>query len=103
MNGTEVYGRDGTHIGSIDHLMIDKSSGKVAYAVIGFGGFLGMGEGHHPLPWGKLHYDPTKNGFVTDVTEQEVTGAPARNDNWRTDRDWEQRTYEHYGVPFYWL
>ena len=47
--------------------MIDKQSGKVAYAVMGFGGFLGMGEEHHPIPWSKLRYDTTKDGFVTDA------------------------------------
>lgn len=75
VNGTEVYGSDGANIGSIDHLMIDKQSGKVAYAVMGFGGFLGLGEEHHPVPWSKLRYDTAKNGFVTDITEQEVKGA----------------------------
>ena len=46
VNGTDVYARDGASIGTIDHLMIDKQSGKVAYAVMGFGGFLGLGEEH---------------------------------------------------------
>jgi len=55
------------------------------------------------VPWNKLQFDAAKNGFVTDITEQEVTGAPERNENWRTDRDWERRTHEHYGVNNYWL
>ncbi len=103
VTGTEVYGRGGAHIGSIDHLMIDKQSGKVAYAVMGFGGFLGLGEDHHPVPWSKLHYDPEKNGFVTDITEEEVKGAPARHDGWYADRDWERQMHDHYRVPVYWL
>lgn len=103
VNGTEVYGRDGNHIGSIDHLMIDKQSGKVAYAVMGFGGFLGLGEEHYSVPWGKLSYDTSKNGFVTDLTEEEVKGAPVRADNWDSDRNWERQIHEHYGVPFYWM
>lgn len=103
VTGTEVYGRDGSNVGSIDHLMIDKQSGKVAYAVMGFGGFLGMGEDYQPVPWSKLQYDTSKNGFVTDITEQDVKGAPERNDNWYTDRDWEQRTHDHYGARNYWL
>lgn len=103
VNGTEVYGRDGAHIGSIDHLMIDKQSGKVAYAVMGFGGFLGMGEEHHPVPWSKLSFDTAQNGFVTDITEQEVKGAPARNENWYADREWEQRTHDHYRAQNYWI
>lgn len=103
VNGTAVYGRDGAHIGTIDHLMIDKVSGKVAYAVMGFGGFLGMGEEHHPVPWGKLSYDVSKGGFVTDLTEAQVTGAPQRTDNWMQDRGWEERTYQHYGIAPYWI
>jgi hypothetical protein len=93
VNGTTVYSRDGTH----------KQSGKVAYAVMGFGGFLGLGEDHHPVPWGKLEYDTTKEGFVTDITEEQVKGAPTRSDGWVTDREWERRTHEHYMVPNYWI
>ena len=103
VNGTEVYGRDGANIGSIDHLMIDKQSGKVAYAVMGFGGFLGLGEEHHPVPWNKLHYDKSKHGFVTDITERDVKGAPERGEHWYADPEWERRTHEHYGVPLYWV
>ncbi|UOA29353.1 PRC-barrel domain-containing protein [Pseudosulfitobacter sp. DSM 107133] len=103
VNGTTVYGSDGANIGTIDHLMIDKVSGKVAYAVMGFGGFLGLGEDHFPVPWGKLRYDTEKGGFVTDITESQVTGAPDRRDDWYADPDWERRTHEHYGVPFYWM
>ncbi len=103
VNGTEVYGRDGTHIGTIDHLMIDKQSGKVAYAVMGFGGFLGMGEDHHPVPWSKLTYDTGRGGFVTDLTETEVQGAPERTEDWHRDRGWETRLHEHYRAPLYWI
>lgn len=55
------------------------------------------------MAWGKLRYDTSKNGFVTDITEQNVKGAPARDDNWYSDRDWERRTYDHYGVPHSWI
>ncbi|TNF22737.1 MAG: PRC-barrel domain containing protein [Rhodobacteraceae bacterium] len=103
MDGTAVYSRDGEHIGTIDHLMIDKQSGKVAYAVMGFGGFLGLGEDHHPVPWGKLTYDTSKDGFVTDLTEAEVQGAPERHDTWDRDRDYEKRIHDHYRVPLYWI
>jgi len=103
VNGTDVYGRDGAHVGHIDHLMIDKVSGNVAYAVMGFGGFLGIGEEHHPIPWQKLRYDTTKDGYVTDLTEEQVRGAPARSDRWYADREWEERTHQHYGVPTYWI
>ena len=57
VNGAYVYGSDRKQIGHIDHLMIDKLSGNVAYAVMNFDGFLGLGEEHHPLRWKSLHYD----------------------------------------------
>lgn len=101
--GTAVFSRDGDHIGSIDHVMIDKVSGKIAYAVMSFGGVLGIGEEHYPVPWGALSYDVSQGGFVTDITEEQLQGAPSRKTDWTTDRDWERATYDHYGVPFYWI
>ena len=103
VNGTEVYGADRRHIGTIDHLMIDKNNGRVAYAVMGFGGFLGMGEEHYPVPWKKLSYDVSQNGFLTDITEEQVKGAPATNEGWTEDRAWEERTHQHYRTDPYWL
>lgn len=103
VNGTSVYGADGNEIGHIDHLMIDKNSGNVAYAVMGFGGFLGLGEDHYPVPWKALRFDTQRGGFVTDITEDQLKGAPERDDGWHRDRAWEQRTCDHYGVPYYWL
>ncbi|MFD2740538.1 PRC-barrel domain-containing protein [Sulfitobacter aestuarii] len=103
VNGTAVYGADGTQVGHIDHLMIDKKSGNVAYAVMGFGGFLGLGEDHHPVPWNALRYDPAREGFVTDITEAQLRDAPDRGDDWQRDRAWEKRTFDHYGVPYYWF
>lgn len=103
VNGTKVFSRAGTEVGNIDHLMIDKKSGKVAYAVMGFGGFLGMGEDHHPLPWGALNYDTSLGGFVTDVTREQLEGAPDRPRDWQSNREWEQRTFDYYRAPYYWL
>lgn len=103
VNGTAVYSQDGTHIGTIDHLMIDKVTGKVAYAVMAFGGFLGLGEEHYPVPWNALTYDTRLNGFVTHISEQDVKGAPERRDDWYQDRDWERRTHDHYRAEHYWL
>ena len=94
---------DGNQIGHFDHLMIDKKSGNVAYAVMGFGGFLGIGEDHHPIPWNALRYDITRDGFVTDITESQLQGAPSRGDDWHNDRDWETRAFDHYRVPYYWI
>ena len=57
VDGTAVYGADDNKIGSVQRVMIDKISGKVAYAVVSFGGFLGMGEDYYPMPWPNLKYD----------------------------------------------
>jgi sporulation protein YlmC with PRC-barrel domain len=102
INGTEVYASDGTHIGEVEHLIIDKLSGRVAYAVMSFGGFMGLGHEHCPIPWGALHYDTTLGGFRTDITEQQLQDAPEfSNHSWR-DREWETKTHSHYGAPQYW-
>ncbi|AXQ93613.1 PRC-barrel domain-containing protein [Cereibacter azotoformans] len=103
VNGTAVYSPNGEHLGHIDHLMIDKESGVIAYAIMGFGGFLGMAEDHHPIPWKKLNYDPSLGGFVTDITREQLEGAPARDENWRDDRNWGAATYNYYGIPPYWM
>jgi hypothetical protein len=102
VQGTEVYGADSSHIGEIDHLIIDKVSGRVAYAVMSFGGFMGIGDNHYPIPWSALHYDTNLGGFRTNVTEQQLKAAPQPNDNSWQDRDWETRTHRHYGTTAYW-
>ena len=76
VEGTAVFGADTQRIGSIERVMIDKIGGKVAYAVLGFGGFLGIGDDHHPLPWQSLKYDTNLGGYVTGVTEGQLRGAP---------------------------
>ena len=101
--GTAVYGADRTKIGSIERLMIDKMSGKVSYAVLSFGGFLGMGSDYYPLPWQSLKYDTQLGGYRTGITENQLRGAP----KYRDDRDWNwgdvgttRALNDYYGVPF---
>ncbi len=103
VNGAYVYGSDRKQIGHIDHLMNDELWGNVAYAVVNFGGFLGMGEEHHPLPWKSLHYDTSLGGYVTDLTKDQLTGAPERASDWQGDRDYETRLHDYYGRAPYWL
>jgi hypothetical protein len=102
IHGTEVYGADGKNIGEIDHLIIDKVSGRVAYAVMSFGGFVGLGHSHYPIPWGALTYDTSLGGFRTSITEQQLKDAPEFSDDSWQDRDWEARTHRYYGMPTYW-
>jgi hypothetical protein len=104
VEGTTVYGGDDQKIGSVQRIMIDKVSGKVAYAVISFGGFLGMGEDYYPLPWANLKYDTNLGGYRVGVTESQLKGAPKFNRN--TDWDWSDRNrdkavYDYYHTPLW--
>ena len=76
VDGTAVYNRRGEKLGSIDHVMLNKRSGEVAYAVMSFGGFLGLGESYHPLPWEVLDYDTQLGGYRVDVDRDRLQGAP---------------------------
>lgn len=102
VEGTDVYGPDRDKIGSIDHLMIDKSSGHVGYAIMKFGGFLGLGQSAYPLPWGKLSYDNNLDGYIADVTEEQVKNAPDYDEDSFKNRDWETKTHDHYQTRYYW-
>jgi hypothetical protein len=102
--GTAVYNRQGEHLGSIHGLMMDKFTGGVAYAVMSFGGFLGIGESYHPLPWRLLNYDPRQGGYVVDLDRRRLEGAPSYTAN--ALPDWSDNTYgrrldQYYGVPPY--
>jgi PRC-barrel domain len=74
VEGTTVYDRQGNNIGSIKRLMIEKLRGRVAYAVMSFGGFLGLGSEEHAILWSKLTYDTRLDGYQTDITESQLTG-----------------------------
>ena len=76
VEGTNVYNSAGHKVGSIDHLIIDKKSGQVRYAVMEFGGLFGMGTDRYPIPWSVLHYDTAKDGYVAPVDKTQLEGAP---------------------------
>lgn len=104
VEGTRVYGADAKHIGSIERLIIGKRDGRVAYAVLSFGGFLGIGHEHYPLPWEKLTYDTQLDGYRIDLTKEQIEGAPNYgddDDSWYSDNG--RRVYDYYGVPPYWM
>ncbi|MDX2201320.1 MAG: PRC-barrel domain-containing protein [Hyphomicrobiaceae bacterium] len=103
VNGTAVYGLDdSTKIGDIDHLLIDKVTGRVTYAVMSFGGFMGLGHSHYPIPWAALKYDSALGGYRTGITQDQLKDAPEFSDDAWRDREWETRTHQYYGVPVYW-
>jgi hypothetical protein len=101
VEGTAVYGANDTKIGSIERVMIDKISGRVSYAVLSFGGFLGIGDDHYPLPWQSLKYDTSLGGYRTGITETQQKGAPKySNDNaWNwSDPARTRAVNDYYGV-----
>jgi hypothetical protein len=105
VEGTPVYRSNGDHVGQIDWVMIDKISGKVAYAVMSFGGFMGIGEDYYPLPWALLTYNPQLGGYEVNIGEEQLRGAPkyTKAESWDwSDRAREQQVYGYYGVTPYW-
>jgi sporulation protein YlmC with PRC-barrel domain len=103
--GTNVKDRQGQKIGEIEDIVLDKQSNNIMFAVVSFGGFLGMGEKYHPLPWASLDYDENDNGYVVDVTEAQLRAAPAGSIDELTQGDgsaYRDRTYDYYKVDRYW-
>jgi hypothetical protein len=100
VEGTAVYNAQGEKIGSIYGLMIDKYSGRVIYAVMSFGGFLGIGDRYHPLPWRVLTYDPAQGGYVVDLDRDLLQGAPSYGasemPDW-ADPTWGRSLHDYYG------
>jgi sporulation protein YlmC with PRC-barrel domain len=100
VKGTAVYNAVGDDLGTIHDVMIDKSSGRVAYAVMSFGGFLGIGEKYHPLPWNVLTYDEDKGGYNIDLSAEQLRAAPSySSDELRRfgDRMENERVLTYYG------
>src|ERR1700748_3230411 len=104
VESTPVYGGDDRKIGTVQLVMIDKMSGKVAYAVVSFGGFLGMGEDYYPMPWSNLKYDTRLGGYRVGLTEDQLKGAPkfSKSSDWNwSDRANDQRVYKYYDTPLW--
>jgi hypothetical protein len=104
VEGTAVYSRQGDRLGTVHNFMVDKYTGQVAYAIMSFGGFLGMGESYHPLPWRVLKYDVTQGGYVVDIDKSRLEKAPSYREN--TLPNWADRDYglgidKYWGVPPY--
>jgi len=103
VNGTNVYNPKGDKLGSVDDIMIDKTSGRAIYALMSFGGFLGMGEKQHPLPWSQLTYDEGKAGFVVNLDKKLLEGAPTIDeDDFKWTPDYGRTVDKYYGAPTYW-
>jgi PRC-barrel domain len=105
VEGTAVRDSGGSKVGIIERLMIDKRTGKVAYAVMSFGGFLGLGADYIGLPWHVLHYNEGLDAYELNITEAQLRGAPVFTGQWdagAVSRDWERNIHNYYGVDPYW-
>ena len=103
--GTSVKDPTGEKIGEIEDIVLDKRSNNIVFAIVGFGGFLGMGEKYHPIPWSSLKYDEREGGYVVNYTKDVLKAAPADSidalvaNNATAYRD---RAYDYYKAPRYW-
>lgn len=102
VTGADVYNRAGEKLGSVEDIALDKMSGHVAYAILSFGGFLGIGERYHPVPWALLAYDPERRGYVIPCDKRQLEAAPTFEadelSGW-DDSDAREGIYGYYG-PF---
>lgn len=104
VHGTDVYNTKGEKLGSIEDLVLDKIEGRVQYAILSFGGFLGLGDKHYPLPWGALKYDTRKGGYLVNLDKQQLENAPAYEPSERVDwtPDYGRRIDAFYKIPGAW-
>jgi hypothetical protein len=104
VEGSPVFNTSAEHLGTIRGVMLHKLSGEVAYAVLAFGGVLGLGEKHYPLPWSALKYDVALGGYVVPYAKDKLQGAPGFTDEeiGEDDSPWRARVYDFYGAAPYW-
>jgi sporulation protein YlmC with PRC-barrel domain len=100
VEGTKVYNAAGDKLGSIEDVMIDKRSGQVRYAVLEFGGFLGIGTDRYPLPWSMLKYDTDKDGYVVPIDKNTLEKAPRHSSDNYPDYDdkYGRSVYDYWGA-----
>ena len=104
--GADVENPQGQNLGDIKDIVIDRTSGRIAYAVVSFGGFLGMGEKLFAVPWGAFSQKADKDTFVLDVDKERLKNAPGFDaHNWpqMASREWVTSLYSYYNVPPYWV
>jgi hypothetical protein len=98
VEGTAVYRADGAKVGQIERVI----SGKVAYAVMSFGGFMGIGEDYYPLPWSALTYNPRMDGYEVNISDELLKGAPrfSKHENWDwSSPDRSKTIQDYYSIP----
>src|SRR5690606_28750049 len=103
--GTDVKDNAGNTIGKIEGIILEKTDNKIMFAVVGFGGILGVGEKYHPIPWSALDYVPEENAFVVPFTKEQLEKAPADTikELTKDDGQWARNSaYDYYKVEPYW-
>lgn len=102
VDGTAVFNPQGERLGSIHHFMVGKRNGRVEYAVLSYGGFLGIGERYYPLPWDVLDYDTDKGGYVVSLDPQLLRDAPYYTEQNEPlyDQTYGQSVFGYYGLPY---
>jgi sporulation protein YlmC with PRC-barrel domain len=105
LTGDKVVNAAGEDLGKIQDIMIDTPTGRVGYAVLSFGGFLGMGDKLFAIPWDRLSLDEENKRFVLNIDKAKLEKAPGFDkDNWpdMADPSWGSRIYSYYGSHPYW-
>jgi len=105
VTGTKVRDASGHDLGEVKDLVLDKTSNNIMFAVVSFGGLLGIGEKYHPLPWNELNYDPAQNAYVVSRTKEQLQAAPADSLKELTAYDgmvYRDRAFDYYKTPRYW-
>jgi sporulation protein YlmC with PRC-barrel domain len=104
VEGTNVYNLAGDKLGAVEDIMIDKVSGRAIYAVMSFGGFLGVGDKHHPLPWSTLKYDTKQGGYLVNLDKAKLEAAPQYDGgsqfNWTPE--YGRKVDSYYDAPSFW-
>jgi len=101
VEGTAVYDGSGERLGTITNFMVDKRSGQAEYAVMQFGGFLGIGSDYYPIPWRMLSYDVDQGGYVVDLDQDKLDDAPRyQSEEPDYDEAYDRQVYSHYGVTY---
>ena len=105
LKGDKVINGAGDDLGKIEAIMLDVGAGRIAYAVLSFGGFLGLGNKLFAIPWSALTLDTTNHGFILDASKEQLEAAPGFDkDHWPSmaDRTWATDIHAYYDVPPYW-
>ena len=104
VEGTNVYNLSGDKLGTVEDIMIDKVSGRAIYAVMSFGGFLGIGDKHHPLPWSALKYDTQKGGYLVNLDKAKLEAAPQYDggSQFKWTPEYGRKVDSYYEAPSFW-